>query len=77
MGQKIRLTWFSSDNRKIVEECLLVSEDDKLFYDTDEGLVEKTEEVWNSVVEHNYVLFEDDNGLFALRAEQIVSIENI
>jgi hypothetical protein len=67
---KIRLTWMSRRG-KIIEDCDLLSEYDKIYLE-DGTPVPLTIDMLAS---SNWVVFEDEEGLFCLRPEQVVSIE--
>lgn len=70
-NQMVRLTWRNTKNEVIVEFCELVHENADIYA----GKVKITGDLINRLAKMNYVLFEDYEGVFGLKPEQIISIE--
>jgi len=71
MSQKIRLTWIGSDNKTVVEECLLISEDDQIF--SNDG--EPAPDLMEKMAKIDFVVFEDSVGIFCLHPKSIINID--
>ena len=71
MSQKIQLTWIGPENKTIIEECYLISDDD-VIYDTDTEPVLGAMEM---MVKLDFVVFEDKDGIFCLHPKKIINIE--
>jgi hypothetical protein len=71
MNQKIILTWLDRRNQRIVEECYLVSEDTDVFSFDGEPVFG----VMEMMAKLDFVVFEDNEGLFCLHPKKIVNIE--
>lgn len=70
MAKPIQLTWKDEETVK-KERCLLIEEDDPLFLTDGTPINREGSELFTS----NRVVFEDDEGIFGLTPDQIVSIK--
>ena len=81
MGKQIELTYKNEDGETVTEECLLIEEEDPIFI---AGCTEPLAIVTDKGVGHSAgilmedrVLFEDDEGIFGLRPDQVLNIKHI
>lgn len=74
MATKVKLTWRSGTN-VIEEECLLIAYDDTI-YPMDEAIELEglTELIMGTT---DFVIFEDDDGVFGLEPAVIIKIEPV
>lgn len=74
VSKKVRLIWVNGPFA-VIEICNLLDEEDiqDLYYFVDDVIVASVEEV----IREGMVMFEDDQGIFSLRAHQIVAIEDV
>jgi hypothetical protein len=70
MPKRVELTW-TYNGYVMTEKCTLCHYDAPL-YTFDGELVPK--DVYEDIMKQGFVMFEDDEGLFCLRAEQIVKM---
>lgn len=76
MLKRINLTWKNDEGLEIKEECFLLDEDSPLYFDGANGPV-CVNGLGDVFAQEGMVLFEDDEGLFMLRPDQILNIEVI
>lgn len=74
MAIDITLTWKNKDGEEVVEECQLVSEYDVIYTLDGEPVVA---DVLDILGDAGFVVFEDEDGMFMLKPEQIVLIEGV
>lgn len=72
MNKDVILTWDNTNKQRIVEQVILLDEDE--LSETEDTTVHA---VAREMMIEGLVVFEDDNGIFGLPADQIVKIEDI
>jgi len=74
MTKPVRLTWRTGAGNVVVEDCLQIIEGDTLYIDEDEGV--RLDGNFNPLSNDiDYVMFEDEHGLFGVPPADVIKIE--
>ncbi len=77
MSKKVKVTWLS-EGKTIIDECFLVSDTDTFYSkEPDSEIVSGDLDFLDEFAKDGKVIFEDEKGVFGLRAEWILNIEEI
>jgi len=77
LPQKIRLTWKPVIGFAREETCYLLQDDDEIFYHTGDESFSLGAFKDLPQFHQGLVVFEDDDGVFLLKPEQVIHIEHI
>lgn len=70
--KKVRLVYLDADEAQVSEHVMLVDESHEVFLTTGQKLDFTVGDILNK---SDYVMFEDEEGLFGMKPEHIISVE--
>lgn len=73
--KKVRVTWRGDCGETYIDECLLIEEDDAIYAVGPGGIDIPTFNLFDKLAKEGRVVFEDEEGIFCLKTEDVISVE--